>query len=99
MKTKREGMTVLELKRLVSAGELAPLYLVVGEEGLLRDEAMSALRAAVVGPDEANVGAFNCDAVYGDETEAAEILTLCANLPMFATRRLVVVRDVGDLRA
>ncbi len=99
MKAKREGLTVPELKRRVSAGEPAPLYLVVGEEGLLRDEALSAIRAAVLGPDEANVGAFNYDVVYGDETEAAEIFTFCANLPMFAARRLVVVRDVGDLRA
>lgn len=99
MKPKHEGITVPELRRLVGAGELAPMYLIVGEEGLLRDEAVSAIRAAVLGPDEANVGAFNCDMVYGDETEAAEILTLCANLPMFAARRLVVVRDVGNLRA
>ena len=99
MKTKREGVTVPELKRQVGAGELAPLYLVVGEEGLLRDEALAAIRAAVLGPDDANVGAFNCDVVYGDETDATEMLTLCSNLPMFAARRLVVVRDVGDLRA
>ena len=99
MKTKREGMTVPELKRRVSAGKFAPLYLIVGEEGLLRDEAVSAIRTAVMGSDEANVGVFNCDVVYGDETDASEIFTLCGNLPMFAARRLVVVRDVGDLRA
>ncbi len=99
MKAKREGLTVPELKRRVSAGEPAPLYLIVGGEGLLRDEAVSAIRTTVMGPDEANVGAFNCDAVYGDETDAAEILTLCSNLPMFAARRLVVVRDAGGLRA
>lgn len=92
-------MTVPELKRRVGAGEFAPLYLIVGEEGLLREEATAAIRAGVLGPDEANVGAFNCDVVYGDETDASEILTLCGNLPMFAARRLVVVRDVGDLRA
>ena len=99
MKTKQEGMTVPELKQRVSAGKFAPLYLIVGEEGLLRDEAVSTIRAAVMGSDEANVGVFNCDVVYGDETDASEILTLCGNLPMFAARRLVVVRDVGDLRA
>jgi DNA polymerase-3 subunit delta len=99
MKAKRESVTVSELKRRVGAGELAPLYLVVGEEGLLRDEAVAAIRAAVMGSDEANVEAFNCDAVYGDETDASEIFTLCSNLPMFAARRLVVVRDVGALRA
>lgn len=96
---KREGLAVPELKRRVGAGELAPLYLIVGEEGLLRDEAAAAIRAAVMGSDEANVEAFNYDMVYGDETDASEIYTLCSNLPMFAARRLVVVRDVGDLRA
>jgi len=99
MKAKREGVTGPELKRRVSAGEVAPLYLVVGEEGLLRDEAVAAIKAAVLGSDEANVEAFNCDAVYGDETDASEVLTLCSNLPMFAARRLVVVRDAGALRA
>ncbi|OLB58517.1 MAG: DNA polymerase III subunit delta, partial [Nitrospirae bacterium 13_2_20CM_2_61_4] len=59
----------------------------------------AAIRAAVLGPDDANVGVFNSDVVYGDETEAAEILTLCGNLPMFATRRLVVVKEVGALGA
>jgi DNA polymerase-3 subunit delta len=85
--------------RQLAAGDLAPLYFVVGEEAPLRDDAMAAIRAAVLGPDEANVEAFNSDVVYGDETEAAEILTLCGNLPMFATRRLVVVKEVGALVA
>ena len=97
MKAKREGIGLDELKRQLAAGDLAPLYFVVGEEAPLRDDAVAAIRAAVLGPDDANVGAFNSDVVYGDETEAAEILTLCGNLPMFATRRLVVVKEVGAL--
>ncbi len=97
MKAKREGIGLHELKRQLAAGDLAPLYFVVGEEAPLRDDAVAAIRAAVLGPDDANVGAFNSDVVYGDETEAAEILTLCGNLPMFATRRLVVVKEVGAL--
>jgi DNA polymerase-3 subunit delta len=97
MKAKREGIGLHELKRQLADGDLAPLYFVVGEEAPLRDDAVAAIRAAVLGPDDANVGAFNSDVVYGDETEAAEILTLCGNLPMFATRRLVVVKEVGAL--
>ena len=99
MKTMREGMTVADLRRLVGAGEIAPIYLLVGEEALLREEATAAIRTGVLGADDANVGVFNADVVYGDETEAAEILSLCRNLPMFAARRLVVVRDIGALRA
>ena len=97
MKAKREGIGLHELKRQLAAGDLAPLYFVVGEEAPLRDDAVAAIWAAVLGPDDANVGVFNSDVVYGDETEAAEILTLCGNLPMFATRRLVVVKEVGAL--
>ena len=97
MKAKREGIGLHELKRQLATGDLAPLYFVVGEEAPLRDDAVAAIRAAVLGPDDANVGVFNSDVVYGDETEAAEILTLCGNLPMFATRRLVVVKEVGAL--
>jgi DNA polymerase-3 subunit delta len=99
MKAKREGIGLHELKRQLAAGDLAPLYFVVGEEAPLRDDAVAAIWAAVLGPDDANVGVFNSDVVYGDETEAAEILTLCGNLPMFATRRLVVVKEVGALVA
>ena len=99
MKAKREGIGLHELKRQLAAGDLAPLYFVVGEEAPLRDDAVVAIRAAILGPDDANVGVFNSDVVYGDETEAAEILTLCGNLPMFATRRLVVVKEVGALVA
>lgn len=83
----------------MGAGEIAPLYLIVGEEAFLREEATAAIRTGVLGADDANVGAFNADMVYGDETEAAELLSLCGNLPMFAARRVVVVRDIGALRA
>ncbi len=104
---REDGMMVADLKRELAAGRVAPIYFLTGRvvrrelsfEPLLRDEALAAIRAVVMGADEANVAAFNYDAVYGDETDAAEILTLCSTLPMFAARRLVVVREVGDLRA
>jgi len=99
MKAKREDIGLYELKRQLAAGDFAPLYLIVGEEAVLRDDAVAAIWAAVLGLDEANIGVFNSDVVYGDETEAAEILTFCGSLPLFATRRLVVVKEVGGLRA
>jgi len=99
MKSKREGIGLHELERQLAAGDLTSLYVVVGEEAPLRDDALAAIRAAVLGSDETTIEAFNSDVVYGDETEAAEILTLCGNLPVFSTRRLVVVKDIGALGA
>ncbi len=99
MKTKQEGLPVSELRRRLRSGDIALLYLVVGAEGRLRDEAVKAIRGAVLGQEQAADNTFNTDAVYADETEAAEVLSLCGNLPMFAARRLVEVRDAGTLRA
>ena len=47
MKAKREDIGVHELKRQLAAGDLAPLYVVVGEEAVLRDDAVAAICAAV----------------------------------------------------
>ena len=99
MTAKRDGIGVPDLRRQAAAGALAPVYLVVGEEAFLRDAAVAAIREAALGPDAASAGAFNSDLVYGDETDAQEILNLCETLPVFASRRLVVVRDIGALRS
>jgi DNA polymerase-3 subunit delta len=99
MKTKHEGIGVLELRGRLAAGSIAPIYLIVGEEAWLREQALAAIKAAALGPEDAGVGVFNQDLVYGDETDARELLGLCETLPVFAERRLVVVRDVGALRA
>jgi len=98
MKPKREGIGVPELRRQLASSAIAPFYMVVGEEAFLRETAVTALREAVLGP-EASAGPFNADLVHGDETDAREIRSLCETLPVFAQRRLVVVRDIGALRA
>jgi DNA polymerase-3 subunit delta len=97
MKTKREGIGLSELTRQLSAGTIAPIYLVIGEESFLREAAVAAIHSTVLGPhgDEG----FNYDLVYGDEAEALEILNMCSTLPAFAERRLVVIREVGALKA
>ena len=72
------------------------LYLVVGEEDLLRDTAVSALTQAVLGVDG---DAFNCEQFYGDEASGADIRNSIAAVPVFATRRLVVVKATEKLNA
>ncbi len=99
MKPKGAGIGVPELGRQLASGAIAPIYAVVGEEAFLRDAAVATIREAALGHDEASAGAFNSDLVYGDETDAREILSLCETFPVFAARRLVVVRDIGALRA
>lgn len=72
------------------------LYLVVGEEDLLRDSALNALTQAVLG---AEGDAFNYEQFYGDEASGADIQNSIAAVPVFAVRRLVVVKAAEKLTA
>src|SRR5438067_11600997 len=63
---RQEDMTGPELKRRLLAGDVGRLYLIVGEESVLREEALAAIRDVILGSDDANVGAFNSDVVYAD---------------------------------
>ena len=98
MKTKREGIGVSELARVLASEAPAPIYLLLGEESFLREVALTEIRRAVLGK-EAEESGFNYDLIYGDETDALEVLNRCDTFPAFAERRLVIIRDVSGLRA
>jgi DNA polymerase III subunit delta len=72
------------------------LYLVVGEEDLLRDHAIAVLKRAVLGSDGDE---FNCELFYGDEASGSDIQNSVAAVPVFAPRRLVVVKSAEKLTA
>ncbi|MGE0471702.1 MAG: DNA polymerase III subunit delta [Nitrospira sp.] len=72
------------------------LYLVVGEEDLLRDHAIATLKGAVLGSDGDE---FNYQLFYGDEASGSDIQNSVAAVPVFASRRLVVVKSAEKLTA
>lgn len=71
-------------------GELQPVYIVVGEERHQRSRVLSALRAAAVGGDLAGMNEENLGA---GEASVEQVLGAARTPPMFAKRRLVMVRD------
>ena len=86
----------------------SPLYLVLGEEDLLREHAVGLIKAAVLpgaaqdpgeGGTQAGLAAFNDDLLYGDESDAAEILARAGQAPAFAPRRFVLLKAVDKLPA
>src|SRR5215217_2076333 len=89
------AVTSLQLGSVLKEQSAAPLYLVLGEEDLLRDSAIAALKAAVLGDE----GGFNYDLFYGDETSGARIVTCASEMPVFAERRLVIVKAADKLSA
>ena len=83
-------MTPDELRESLGRGELRAAYLVLGGEALLRDEALAALRASVLGGGPAD---FDLDRLEGERLSPAELLDALKTLPVLAPRRLVILRE------
>ena len=70
-------------------GRLLPVYLVAGEERLLRDEVVRELRAASL---SGGIAAFNEDKFTAGEASVDDIVAAARTVPMMAPRRFVLVR-------
>lgn len=90
-------MKLFELSNALKKSGPGPLYFIVGEEDELRDQAVAMLRASLSRDD--GLGDFNCEVLYGDESDASEILTRAGEAPVFAPRRLIVVKTTEKLSA
>lgn len=66
------------------------VYLLVGEEDLLIEQALAELLDAVIPPADRDL---NLDIVRADEVPVADIITLVDTLPFFGAYRVVVVKD------
>lgn len=85
-----------ELERAVERGELAPLYLLYGDEPYLVERAVKKLLDRAVDPGFRD---FNLNVFYGNECKGDEVFSAAQTLPMFADRRVVLVKKGGDLPA
>ncbi|NJM09952.1 MAG: hypothetical protein HC883_03425, partial [Bdellovibrionaceae bacterium] len=89
---------ILDLRRLQQRLESNPpgrLYLLMGEETFLIQEAMHLLKHKSV--DAAAID-FNCDVFDASETEAAHVKDAAEMLPMMSARRFVAFRGVDELK-
>jgi len=91
-------VTSAELEAELAQGRLRPAYLLVGEEALLRDDALAALRRAVLGlDDDARAGdaraEFDHDVLEGERTDPGALVDALGTLPVLAERRLVELRE------
>jgi DNA polymerase-3 subunit delta len=83
-------MNPAALRTQLEAGELRGAYLVVGEEALLRDDAVAAIREAALGDGPA---AFDFERLEGERARAGELLDAVRTLPVAAAHRVVVLRE------
>jgi DNA polymerase III subunit delta len=73
------------------AGNLRPVYLVIGEEAYLEAEVLAALKTAALA---GGVPGLNEDRFVAGEVDVDRVLAAARTLPMLAKRRLVVVRNL-----
>jgi DNA polymerase-3 subunit delta len=89
-------VTPEELREELAGGTIRPAYLLLGEEALLRDDAVAALRDAVLREGARD---FNYDPLPGTSTTPARLRDALATLPVMASHRLVWLQGLEDRRA
>ena len=89
-------MTPEALAEEVRSGALRTAYLLVGDEPLLRDDALSVLREATLGEGGND---FDLDRLSGDRVSAGALEDSLNTLPVLAPRRLVILEDPESRRA
>lgn len=90
-------LTLTALGKELTAGTLRRVYLLEGEELLLRREVLLGIENAALGPDP-STRAFGRQVFPGAEARVEDILAAAAGMPMFGERRLVIVDGVDRLR-
>jgi len=83
-------VTPAELVAELAAGRWRAAYLLAGEEPLLRDDALAALRAAA---HPGGASDFDLDRFEGGALDAATLVDALGTLPVMAPRRLVIVNE------
>ncbi len=74
--------------------EYKPLYLIVGEQDLLLNQAVDSLKASVAEVADLD---FNLETFEGESASADDIIAACNTLPFVSDRRLVIVRGVDKM--
>ena len=100
-----------EIPLVVQRQGLQPIYLILGEEDYLRDQAFRFIDQAIrkhgasnqkTGQPQGGSGQeewSSCDVVYGDETDASEILLKVQEVLIFSSETFVVVKWAEKLNA
>src|SRR5258708_7299405 len=84
-----------KLQQRLETKEPASLYLLMGEETFLVQEAMRILKAKSLDVGTAD---FNCDVFDASETSASQVRDAAEMLPMMSPRRFVAYQGVDDLK-
>jgi DNA polymerase-3 subunit delta len=89
-------MTFEQFSQAVRADRISPQLLLHGEEGYLVDQAARLVMNTIVPADSRD---FNLTVVHGRDLKGHELVDQARTLPVFASRRLVVIRNAHEASA
>ena len=89
-------MTYEEIAKNIKAGNIAPVYCLMGEEPYYIDRLEVMLTEKVM--PETNRD-FDMELLYGSDVDAVRVADSCQQFPMLGERRLVVVREFQQMRS
>lgn len=84
-------MTPDDAIKRAEKGDLLPVWLLVGEERLLRDQAVAAIVSNALG---GGLSDFNFDKFTAGEAPVDKVLSATRTVPMMAKKRVVMVRSI-----
>jgi len=84
------SITPAEALKQIASGDVAPIYVVVGDDELEMFEMADAFEQLI----EEDLRAFNVERLDGAETGLRRVIEAASTLPMMAPRRVVIVRRV-----
>lgn len=84
-------MTPDQAERDAKSGHVLPVYLVVGEERVLADRVVAAVRTAAL---QGGLADFNEEILTAGDTDVDRVLSSVRTVPMMAPKRCVVVKNV-----
>lgn len=84
-----------DIRKAISKGNLAPIYLLHGEEGYYIDELAKAFEELVPEAERD----FNLYTLYAPEVEPEFVASTCRRYPMMAERQVVILKEAQSVRA
>jgi DNA polymerase-3 subunit delta len=99
--TKNPGISSEVLRRQIDGGQIASLYLFIGEERHLHEVALQMLYGTfdpALRPFNAAVFTIGSDNGTGSKTTIAQALDAANQMPMMSARRIVVIRDFDKIK-
>lgn len=96
MAEKKAVATYDSIMRDLKAGNVSPLYVLMGDESYYIDKISDYIQKNILPADQQ---AFDQTVVFGADVNAAQIADLAMQFPMMAPKRVIIVKEAQGLRS